>query len=191
MSSNTPQRRQRKVTGNFAAMLTLVAISLLLVGSGFYGPHWSFDYSTLSYEVRDTILKIERFAEKDVIQPVSQDVIDAQRYRQKWVQANATRAELQALLDYPHAGIKLTAYLALLDCHEIDHYALLQRALSRDAAEILFMPSPASAQAVDSQYTTIGSYLVDYVTSELPINCNLTEAQILDLASFRNRLTPH
>jgi len=186
-----PHRIRHKFSGNIAGMLMLVGIAILMVGSGFYGPHWSFDYSTLSYEVRDTILKIERFAEKDAIPPASPEVIDAQRNRQKWVQANATRTELQALLEYPHAGIKLIAYKALLDCHEMDHYALLQRALSRDAAEILFMPSPASAQTVDSQYTTIGSYLVDYVTSELPTNCNLTEAQILDLASYRNRLTPH
>lgn len=187
--SSKSSSQHRKRTGNFAAMLTLVAISTILIGSGFYGPHWSFDYSTLSYEVRDTILKIERFEAKDMVQPVSAEVIDAQRQRQNWIIANATHNELQALLDYPHAGIKLIAYKALLDCHDIDHYALLKRALDQDSHATLFMPSQTATNTVDSQYTTVATYLVNEVSDDLSNTYNLTKTQIREIVAKRNQIT--
>jgi hypothetical protein len=145
---------------NITKVAIAVLLMLVLVGSGLYEPHWKFDHSTLRQEVIDTVRMFEEVNTGEIELQKSRN-FEAQKARQDWLVLNATLSELNALLDYPNASVKLTAYQALLRRDGQDHFELLLGALNEEPSYYVYIPKHGIPE--QGQFCPLGVFLVDHL----------------------------
>ena len=174
---------------NLTKVAIIALLMIVLVGSGLYEPDWKFDHSVLRKEVTDTVRLIGE-THKDGVESHTPEYYELQRARQNWLSLNATPAELHALLDYPNASVKLTAYQALLKRDDQDHFALMLRALNEAPSFNVYIPQSNTSE--EGKFYPLGVYIVDQLlVADSLHHINLTYPERQVLLSRRNEIYGH
>lgn len=109
--------RHRKKYNRFSIampIMTIIAVGILISLSSFYEKSWSFDWSDIRVQVKDSVMaaKEDGFISSGVIGYAAQRPL--QYDRRIWIMENANEAELQKLINYPDGTVKAIAYEGLL-----------------------------------------------------------------------------
>ena len=116
---------------NLIKLLPLSSVLLLLFLFGFsnsYDKPWTFDWSGIKLEVKDSILKVKRFGR--IVTSASEDEsYSKQLYTQSWLYKNTKTSELVYLLNFPDSNIKALSYDILLKKKKVDKYSLIKKSL--------------------------------------------------------------
>lgn len=138
-------------------ILTIIGIGVLFVLSSFYEKSWTYNWSGIRGQVKDSI----KLAKHGGISmgTVGYDAHKpAQFERRHWIMQNATESELLKLTAYPNGTIKTIAYEGLIrDPKFVDKTNLMLSAI-RDTEYHMYLESGCTGT---SMY--IGEYLVDFV----------------------------
>ena len=169
-------------------LLSIIGIWVYIFFESF--KYSQFDWSEIRPEIRDTAMAVERNGEITGKMIGIDAHVSKNWQRREWLKTNATKLELNNLLDHPNTAVKITAYEAILRQPNSDKYTLLKKSLG-DTTTIFYY----QAGCVSLPYK-LGEYLMTNVVpiaknlpplpDEYRSNIGLSENQINELNALYN-----
>ena len=172
-------RKHQSNRFNLIKLLPLSSVLLLLFLFGFsnsYHKSWTFDWSGIRQEVKDTILKIKEFDSYSFGLRGLGRIEEYQINRQKWIKKNAFNSELLQLIDYPNGVVKVVSYETLLKRDKKLKYFLLKKSLNDTLTFIHYQMGCFGRAYTLSEFLTNFTY-VNYKNDYTHLKEDLTEVE--------------
>lgn len=136
---------------------TIVVVGFLFLLSISYTPNWTFNWSGIRPEIRDTVELLQKYGSVTSRIVGYAGTTPQQWYRRRWVMKNATENELIKLKEHPNGVVKVAAYEGLLKRTNLNKYDLLTQALA-DTITFFNYQSGCVGQPM-----MLGEYLIENV----------------------------
>jgi hypothetical protein len=157
MRKTERHNKKRNRFSIFFPILTIIGIGILFTFSSFYEKSWSYNWSGISEEVRNSV----KVAEYDGISNGGVGISNRkpkQYDRRHWIMQNATESELLKLTDYPNGTIKTIAYEGLIRKSDFNNKTgLVLKSIKDTEYPIEYQMGCVGAQMY------ISEYLIDFV----------------------------
>ena len=165
----------------FFPLIAIIGLTMITVLSSFYEPGWSFNWSGIDKEIKDSIIIAKKYGITSRIGGNGKR-LDVLVDRRKWIMNNATVDELLKLTNYPNGVVKTIAYEGLIRNRKFN-----------DKREIIFKALNDDKYPIEYQAGCIGTpmyireYLMDnvlYIDNSFPLppgafnQINLSETDI-------------
>ena len=138
-------------------ILTIIGIGILFVFSSFYEKSWSYNWTGIREQIKDSVKVAEYGGISDGL--VGELPKKPNQYdRRFWIMENATETELLKLTQYPNGAIKTIAYEGLIRKKDFDGKSELIIKAINDTEYSIGFRSGCTATAM-----YIGEYLIDFV----------------------------
>ncbi len=127
-------RKRKTVEKNrciiYLPIMTFIVIGIFFYFSNAYRPSWTYDWTGIRAEIKDTVKLIEDYGGVTGYIVGYNCVTPRQFYRRIWFMHNANEFELLKLTDYPHGAVKSTAYEGLLRKKSCNSFQIMTKSLN-------------------------------------------------------------